>query len=389
MLVKEMTDVLIDNGHSVAVVCDAGEYSNLVDRRADVCDLKGTNDLSKIKRFIKNSSGGEVFIVAFNAASAAISENILRYANKCGVRAKVIVGVYHPRTFLESKRVSPLGYFSRLIASSLGHKSVYFMNDDCRHSHAVELSSSFSSSQIVLLPVIKTKPRWRAGGRESPSRTRIVSVGRITAFKAYNFASTDMVSRLRSRGVDVLWDIFGWGEDEESLITHLRGQEFVRFHGKIDSSSFDAVVENYDLFIGMGMSAIRASQLGVPTVLAIESHGHSCLGYSYQSPPGNVGEVPRSVDAINDVVEVIEGHSKLTTHELVSVSNKCIQWADQFDYGNFIDSIDAVFAQSSVSHRLKYRVASYALLFGISIKSRFRLYQSVIVRHLGVSRTST
>ncbi len=374
VLVKDMTERLLEEGASVAVVCDAGSYSKSINQRAEVFDLKKINDLTHVKSFLEKGNFEEIRIVAFNATSAALGAVLMRHAAKSGIQAKVIAGAYHPRTFIENGSKTPLGLLSRMIAIGLGCKSIYFMNEDCRSSHAAELSFSFVTSKVIFLPVLGQRPRWRTRERSNTCEIRVISIGRITSFKAYNFCAKKIVKKLLEDGIKVIWDIYGWGEDEERLRSHLKGQDSVRFLGKLSSSSFENVVVNYDLFVGMGMSAVRSSQVGIPTVLAMESHGDLCLGYSYQAPKGNVGEVPTNIECRSDIYQVINNYSSLPSSEVDTISRKCVQWSQQFEYDGFIRKLDSVFEESRYASRIQYVVGARLLLFMMSAKRSFSFF---------------
>lgn len=273
-------------------------------------------------------------IVSFNATSLSISIRLLKTLISKGQKASIFVYVLHPRSFCNSPIWTVNGILTRLILLSMGSQAVQFMNAECRDSHSKRISSRFMKSGITYLPVIgvDSVKDYRV---EDTGNVKICSVGRITSFKAYNFYAASIVQELEQRGASVSWDIYGYGEDEEQLLKSIKGQSNVNFKGSLPMDRFKDLVGKYDLFVGMGTSAIMAAQLGVPVLLAIDSEGELCHGFAFEAPPGNVGEASNSMTRPPRLVDYISQYCKMGTAERVRVSTECFEWSRKFGYDEY------------------------------------------------------
>lgn len=279
-----------------------------------------------------------VDILAFAPHSAAVAYQFCSMFSKKGIHSRVALGVYHPRDFFRENEKKHLHYINFFLARILGSNKIFFMNEDCKISHAQSVWKGFSNSLVLPVPMDSRSAIWQP--TTETSILKIVCVGRIVPFKAYNFTIPKIIKDLRSLGQNAYCDIFGHGSHEAELVNLIKDNDasgFVRFHGAIELSKFDVVTSTYDLFIGMGTAALQAAQLGIPTILAIDEDGDNCYGYISDVPFGNVGENSNSIPRIS-MAEAILNFSKLTADERKDVSNRCRKAALLYESDNYVET---------------------------------------------------
>jgi hypothetical protein len=277
-------------------------------------------------------------LAAMSAATAALAYIIYRdlSANETWPRPKFSFFVYHPRTLMFDDDNKSIHVLNRILVRLIGPDCLIFMNRECLLSHQTFLRCNLSRNLVLPVPVDRRPVMWQ-GGSQGPT-IRIVVVGRIVAFKAYNFGLPRIVAALRRRGIDVECDIFGFGDMEPELraaIAEHAVSAHVRFKGELDLRAFDNTVSGYDLFLGMGTAAIQAAQLGVPTILAVVDDPNGAHGYLFEAPAGNIGEAddttPRQL-----VARLIEEFAGMEIARRLWVSDQCVAAANRHVVDNYV-----------------------------------------------------
>lgn len=256
-------------------------------------------------------------------------------------RVRACVTVLHPRDFMRETEARHVHVLHRLAARALGLRNIIFMNKECRATHDKVFFGKLSANPIVPVPIDGRQARWDSGSQPAP--LRIVAVGRIVQFKAYNFALPDILVRLAGKGLEVTCDIFGYGRDEQLLLSAIRdagADHVVRFRGPIPLGDFDDTVYSYGLFIGMGTAAIQAAQLGVPTIVAISDDGFGAHGFFHQVPFGNVGEQDSGVPR-QELALLIEDFLQADESERERISVLGAAHADRYVAPDYIDQLMA------------------------------------------------
>jgi hypothetical protein len=242
---------------------------------------------------------------------------------------------------------------NKLVAHAIGLRNLVFMNEQCRETHSAFFSRDLSANAIVPVPIDRREARWSAQGNAEV--LRIVSVGRIVDFKAYNFALPRILIDMESKGHKVTCDIFGYGAEEAKLIRSIQecgAGHLVSFKGPIPLEDFDNTVLNYDLFIGMGTAAIQAAQLGVPTILAIVDDEDGAHGFLHQASFGNLGEQDSTVPR-QDLGAIIETFLKTETIQRQRISELGIEYANRYVADNYVEQLTAhAVAQTGMQRHL-------------------------------------
>src|SRR5690606_16390596 len=96
---------------------------------------------------------------------------------------------------------------------------------------------------------------------------KIVSIGRLSEMKEYNFYMIEVVAELIRRGYDVTWTVYGAGEFEEVMRTMIRERNLegvIALAGPMPYERCRQVLSDAYVFVGMGTTIVEAAMFGVP-----------------------------------------------------------------------------------------------------------------------------
>ena len=268
----------------------------------------------------------KVIFASLHPAAAMVCEaagrNIQRECKK-NIPVHHFHWVSHSRAFFFKKNVL-VNILFREFFKVLPIRSTYFMNDAALLAHQLFWSRSVASHPILRIVGrnAKTKNSLSKSIDQTlmethESKLRIVSVGRLVPFKAYNVSAPIVIRQLRDVGIEASWDIWGNGPDEAVIIANAQRHgvvDNVRLRGEISHELFDETVSSYDVFVGMGTSVLEAANTRTPSCVAIENQGDACYGFLHQSPSDSVG------DRVDGVIErrlrdVLYDFASLTSEE--------------------------------------------------------------------------
>lgn len=159
----------------------------------------------------------------------------------------------------------------KLIKNTIPASSIIFGNTAGRDFHSQKLNVNLDESPIIRLFVDIEKYEYK--DRSLLARKKIVSIGRITEYKTYNFTMLPVIRRLLDTGLALEWHVYGDGDQLDKfrkMISDLNLDGVVFAHGALNYSKFQSVLDDAFLFIGSGTSLIEAAACGVPALTTIE-----------------------------------------------------------------------------------------------------------------------
>jgi hypothetical protein len=148
-----------------------------------------------------------------------------------------------------------------------------FFSDDCKEFNESHCGKKLPNSNTFRLGVVDEDIPLIKRDKENTC-LKIVSVGRLVDFKTYNSFMLDVIKDCISLGIDVEFDIFGYGPLEKDIkdkIIRLELENYVSLKGVLNYSDFDNTLAKYDIFIGSGTAIIQASASGIPSIVGIEN----------------------------------------------------------------------------------------------------------------------
>jgi hypothetical protein len=286
-------------------------------------------------------NGWRVNLVALSpeAAPVAFLLQWLLTKNPHVADARMCVTILHPRDFMRETEKKHVHLLNKIAAHAVGITNLVFMNEQCRSTHAKQFGMDLSQNRIVPVPIDARQLGWR--GPNPDGTLKIIAVGRIVDFKAYNFSLPKVVAKLSAKGHKVTCDIFGYGTGEiklKSIIEENGVGHLVKFHGPTSFESLDDLISDYDVFVGMGTAAVQAAQLGVPTILAIVDDADGTHGFIHEAPFGNLGEQDERIYR-HDLEETIESYLNLSEAERRRLSDQGAKYANRYVSDDYVEKL--------------------------------------------------
>jgi len=296
-LAVRMSRWLVSHGHTVIIL------SNRIDKSGDSLFDKRVRLLSheqgqyalgcswKVKKICKKLNIPRPDLIKGFDPESCWEASVLSQAFTPS--PKVIAGVYLPtvsttstRLFRETRQKMLLQHFEK----RLNRNNRLFISDEQLENYRKERAPLMEGH---VWPLAVDVGRFTSAQRQ-PRKGSLVSIGRLSPMKEYNLYMVDVVARLVRSGLDVTWDVYGDGPDEEHVknLIHESGMEDrIRLHGRLPYDRFQDALLNAYIFVGMGTAAVEAAACGVPVVVAI---AHDPTGMTYgrisRLPMGNIGD---------------------------------------------------------------------------------------------------
>lgn len=231
--------------------------------------------------------------------SVLFANRILSYCKKSITYS---LGVYHINeyNFTKYKHLYFVKQFINLI-KGLNYSNFLFFNEISRNLYASIYSQSLMKCDPVPIGIELKKYEGNPVGKKSK---RIVSIGRLSEWKTYNYHMILTLKYLKENGYDFYYDSYGDGVERnnlEKVVKKLGLENEIKFHPSILYKDFKSKIADSLLFIGAGTALIEASACGIPALIGIEnldkdkpfSYGflHQFEGLSYQEIQLNLPKI--------------------------------------------------------------------------------------------------
>jgi glycosyltransferase involved in cell wall biosynthesis len=267
-------------------------------------------------------------------------------------------GVYHQRAYHMTGERRDRAVLNRLVASAVGFDRLYFQNRETRRDHERLWRRCLGGSPIVPLAVNVHDPCWRASAGQP---LRIVSVGRLVDFKAYNLGAFEIVRDCRTRGLDVRWDIYGSGplaEEMARLAVEHDVADAVAIKGELPYPDYVKTVTGYDLFVGCGTAALEAAMTGMPVLAVTDSERRATYGFLHELPFGNTGEL-QEYPPHKDLGQLIAAYAMLDADGRAELGRKSREAALAYGMPAMIERLEAMAgSRPAAPSRLRKRLIS-------------------------------
>ncbi|MFW3895893.1 hypothetical protein [Pseudomonas bharatica] len=184
----------------------------------------------------------------------------------------VSFGIYHQNEIMYRDVPAYFSDKAQALFARLPSAGVVFFNEHNQRSHAQFFSRNYDASPI--LPIGVELPAWTGRSIGSSDSLRIVSIGNLHPFKAYNAHIIRMLNRLSNSRPGIRYEIYGAGINESALRDLVKEHDvehLVDFKGVIGYADIPKVLSGSFAFIGSGTSIIESSALGIPSIVGIES----------------------------------------------------------------------------------------------------------------------
>lgn len=185
---------------------------------------------------------------------------------------KLMIGVYFQFEFTENlDRYRNKKIFQFL--NTLPAENICFCTDGCKLDFIKMYGERFQSSIV--------SPLYSHVGSHAIERNKyfskkikILSVGRLVAFKNYNIYLPSIIRCLIDNGVDVSWTVVGSGPLVNVLNDEIQKNNIkshVTIIGSVPYENLHKYYREADLYIGAGTTLIEASSYGKPSICTIDN----------------------------------------------------------------------------------------------------------------------
>jgi glycosyltransferase involved in cell wall biosynthesis len=285
-LILRMTDWLIENNNEVDIllVKNQGELLKNININANVISLGGFPELRFFSHIYKKVRVEYDVVYSFSPVTIWMA---LLISQKQIKKPVVLNGVYH----LYDLQIFGDPYTKKLFDSILPDWCKVFMTPYVRLEHEKIFNRQFLNPIIWPLPININK---LASAVRVPKLFKIVSIGRLAAFKTYNLYMLDIIKQLLSLNYNVEYYIYGDGELFDSIekkVADLKLKDHVYLCGTVSYDRLPEILSDAYVFIGMGTSVIEAGMCKVPAIVAIAYTENSIThGLVHELPDFSCGE---------------------------------------------------------------------------------------------------
>jgi glycosyltransferase involved in cell wall biosynthesis len=371
-LILRSSNAFVQRGFPVWVFCKPGgdeRLQELFDPRVTVINF---NDGKELIDLFKNCSaighgGRTALVLSFDSSSAAWALGI-EASHPRSLNIINLTGIFHPQWYFMRGQPLDRVLLNYMVATAFGQPAIFFMNEECRSSHAAKWKMRLKNSRVIPLPIDEIEPLWRRHDPDPARPLRVISVGRLVDFKAYNRGVAKIVRSCLDSSIELAWDIYGYGPEEPLVRARIEAFEVrdnVRLMGPLEYADFTRTVSEYDLFVGMGTAAAEAAMVGVPTICAAINEEEKTHGFLNEIPFGNLGEYV-SGDELRDISDLIRFYSSLDGDGRSTLSRESIAAARKYRGSAFLDSILELAARQPASRRRIRKYVVSALFYSLT-----------------------
>ncbi|MFC4817388.1 MULTISPECIES: glycosyltransferase [unclassified Flavobacterium] len=241
----------------------------------------------KVRKFKNDILSDITHIHAPDTNSMLFSARLLKL--KPGIN--ITTGVYHINEFnVKDFTGSFFGKKINEFLRKLPAQNITFYSEMSRAFYETDYDQKFGGSNIVPIGINLEKYE---GSQSGVQNKRIVSIGRLTAWKKYNFQMIEIIKSMNSQGVALHYDSYGDGierENLEEIVKNENLQSQIKFHPGVPYHLFKETINDSLMFIGAGTALIEASACAIPALIGIENEQepitygflHDTHTYSYQ-----------------------------------------------------------------------------------------------------------
>lgn len=296
--------------------------------------------------------------------------NSLLFANKILNKNKKIpisTGIYHINEFNFS--VNSDCFFSKrinLFLKDLPYQNIVFFNEISKDFYSEKFQGKFKYSIVTPVGVDLDNDSSICGYQNK----KIVSIGRLTSWKTYNYHMIDVVNNLKTKGIIISYDSYGDGPEKfalEEKVKELGLEDSVKFKDGVPYNEFKNIISKHLMFIGAGTALIEASSFGIPSLIGIEnskesvSFGflHDTTGYSYQE-----NEIKMVKSSIQSYIEKLIA---LDQNEYLQECQKAKIRANDFSIDKTVKDFNKLIINSKTQSFYLNMIDIYKIVFSLLI----------------------
>lgn len=195
-----------------------------------------------------------------------------------------ILGKYVLKTILRSYRNIVIKFINHLSKTN----ALFFMDNTNLKTTQKYLDIFIKSPTILPIPLKKKSTKFQYKPNELNKKIKIAWIGRVVDFKFFilkkALSDIDKIVR-KDKDIKIEFTIIGEGEKRLDLINYIKKLKnisirLIDYINPDDIESF--LLEEIDLLMAMGTSALEGARIGIPTILLDMAYNEIDEGYNYQ-----------------------------------------------------------------------------------------------------------
>lgn len=324
-----LANAAVELGLPVTIFAIKGGLEDFLDKRVTFIEPKNYHVRydKEITEYVVKHKLKDPVIWASHPFELSRLFSISRNLARAGVTCSTCVGVYHPRACFKPEDSILTEFICRLNFRAAEPQQIYFMSESVKASHESRWGGFEKLHEVV--PIVLPERSICQSKTIKSGSIRIVSIGRLVPWKAYNASIPKIAKALVDLGLDFVWDVYGNGPLLDELQEELDCwglDERVKLRGAVAFSDLDMALVDADLFVGMGTSMLEAAIRRIPCIVAVDSSATHCYGMLPDVPVGNIGELQPHAPTI-PIQELIARFFDLTESETIELGHQCYQIA--------------------------------------------------------------
>lgn len=369
ILELKLARYFLNIGAKVTIACRSTPAATKHAEGISLFNHEGYTDLIERADNIINEADQKIIFVTLHptAVIAALASITKIRRTKSNKEICIFHWVSHSRAFFFSDKNLIKKLFKKIFFL-LPYKSTYFMNEAALLSH-----QKYWNADLGHYPIVRIVGREAQyfNNRNHTDCLRIVSVGRLVPFKSYNTYIPKIVNELLASGINVTWDIWGYGKDQlkiQKLIEEFGLTHFIQLRGSLPHENFDETVSTYDIFVGMGTAVLEAGKTRTPSIVALENGADLSYGFLFEAPSDSVGDhVPGHPQT--KILDCIQKFSTLSKCEKNVYGNHCAKASESRESFIEVFATEVLESQPAPKFRIKKNVVLYIAIFYLYLKS--------------------
>lgn len=309
------------------------------------------NDRAKLllplitKKVLQNFSRTDC-IHADTALTFLLGKRIISHLKR---DVRMVFGAYHANELAWSFS-NGLPYYERYFRKKVFSNKTLFLFFNEFSSKITKQKNNIEIINEMIFPLGVDLPEKKHRAIRQGDGLKIISIGRLVSFKAYNLYMPTVINILNDDGIDVTYDVYGDGPLLSQLLASSENDDInkaIKYHGALEYEKIDSKLIEYDLFVGSGTAILHAAANGIPSVVAIENEpNHVSYGFFSDIPGIDYHEQRLPYDRV-DIVEIVKQFISLSPSEREALSLKHIQKASIFDINKCAEKFEEAFSISS------------------------------------------
>lgn len=319
------------------------------------------NVLSKFKRlgsfFVYAHPSIDEYDLIYTTGSTSLLCAALASVNTG--EAKIVAGVF-----------SQLEYFSKLtlyrnaiaakLFNRLGANNIVYCTDGCREDHARYFGENQLEAKVS--PLFLSVPTEFSPPSFDSNTVKILSIGRLVAFKCYNLYIPKLIQTLRRSGINATWTVVGDGPLRNQMVDFVKNlqlTDFVRFVGFVEYSALSNYYRQCDLYIGAGTTLIEAASFGLPSLCTIDGDNEALTTGFLCDRIGYVTSDKVSTDVISPMIEKIVYFSQLSIDERQALAYKNYNSALRYSSSRIAVEYEDIAAAATITNTANFKLRWY------------------------------